>query len=127
MRRWRNSGRMISISRRVVARAAENRFYQFKRKAHDTGRPRMNRLRYIAISSIFTVGFAACDGRREDGSLLIAPFLQGAYYCTGAEEVPGISSDEEAAKYCAKRHETGAPRIEAALTKIGPSVSPSGR
>jgi hypothetical protein len=58
--------------------------------------------------------------------MLIAPVLQGAYYCVGAENDAGNLSDEEAAKYCARRQLTGASRIEAALGKMGPRVSPSG-
>lgn len=62
-----------------------------------------------------------------DSPLLIAPLLQGAYFCEGADLVPGIITDEHAAQYSAERGLTGAPRIEAALSKIGPAISPSGR
>jgi hypothetical protein len=85
----------------------------------------MLRLCYSAISVALIFTLAACE-RPGDRPLLIAPFLQGAYYCAGAEDVPENLTDDEAAKYCADRHLTGAPRIEAALAKIGPSVSPSG-
>lgn len=63
----------------------------------------------------------------DSPSLLIAPLLQGAYFCEGADLVPGITTDEHAAQYSAERGLTGAPRIEAALSKIGPATSPSGR
>lgn len=87
--------------------------------------PRMKRLCYSGVSAALIFILTACN-QSGGRSLLIAPFLQGAYYCVGAEDVAENSSDEEAAKYCADRHLTGAPRIEAALAKIGPSVSPSG-
>jgi len=78
----------------------------------------------VSVALIFTI--AACD-RASDRSMLIAPFLQGSYYCAGAEEVPTNLTEDDAARYCADRHLTGASRIEAALAKIGPSVSPSGK
>jgi len=86
----------------------------------------MHRFCFSGTSVALIVTLAAC-GRTDDRSLLIAPLLQGAYYCAGAEGVPENSSDDEAAKYCADRHLTGAPRIEAELAKIGPSISPSGK
>ena len=60
-------------------------------------------------------------------SLVIAPFLSGQYFCDETDNNPAVTSDEDAALYCASRLENGAGRIAAALDAIGPKISPSGK
>ena len=47
-------------------------------------------------------------------SLVIAPFLSGQYFCDETDNNPAVTSDEDAALYCASRLENGAGRIAAA-------------
>ena len=58
-------------------------------------------------------------------SLVIAPVLSGTFFCEEAI-VQAVADEDTAARVCAHLCSTAASRIEAALSAIGPKVSPSG-
>lgn len=60
-------------------------------------------------------------------SLLIAPFLSGQYFCDEAVDDLAVSSDEDAALFCAAKGKNGVARITAVLDALGPRVSPSSK
>ena len=59
--------------------------------------------------------------------MVIAPMLAGAFFCDEASANPGITSEEQAALYCAANGKTAAKNISALLDSVGPVQSPSGR
>ena len=60
-------------------------------------------------------------------SVVIAPMLHAANWCDEASAVEGVSSNEEAARFCARIGANAAARIESALDRVGPRISPSGK
>jgi hypothetical protein len=60
-------------------------------------------------------------------SLLIAPVLQGEYFCDAAINNPNVQSEDDAALLCAALHKNGAGRIITTLDALGPVASPSGK
>lgn len=59
-------------------------------------------------------------------SLVVAPFLEGQYFCDDAAADASITNDEQAALLCAAAGKNAAARIEHALSALGPASSPSG-
>jgi hypothetical protein len=59
-------------------------------------------------------------------TLVIAPFLEGDYFCDDAANNPDVLTDDEAAALCAAEGETAADRVSAELDSLGPETSPSG-
>jgi hypothetical protein len=88
------------------------------------------RLARLGITVAVLGTLAACDQSDSVARarpLLIAPVLEAANFCSEAVGNASITNDDEAALLCASKGTTGAPLISAALEKIGPKLSPSGR
>lgn len=76
-------------------------------------------------------GLSGCGGNSPSSTteptLLIAPFMEGQFYCDEARASATILPEDEAALLCASIGKNGAPRIRALLDALGPKVSTSGR
>lgn len=88
-------------------------------------------MKRFAIGAILLVAFTACTKESgietpSPGSLLIAPILEGAYFCEDAAVDATVRNEGEAARFCAAKGATAATRISEGLDRVGPKVSSSG-
>jgi Beta-galactosidase len=60
-------------------------------------------------------------------ALVVAPFLDGEYFCDDAVNDPSVQTDTDAAALCAAHGQNAGQRIAATLDAIGPALSPSGK
>lgn len=85
----------------------------------------------LLLAAIMLQWLSACSGdapSSEPGpTLLIAPFVEGQFYCDEAAADVTVKTEDEAALLCASQGKNGARRISALLDAVGPLLSKSGR
>jgi Beta-galactosidase len=94
----------------------------------EAARKRASLIQCLAAGLLIT----ACNGDvvpspPRTATLLIAPLMQGEYYCDDAVNNPNVQTEDDAALLCASLGKNGAERINATLSALGPASSPSGK
>ena len=79
------------------------------------------------LALVLAMMAASSPARAQTHPLLIAPHISGETFCQEAADDTKISNEEDAATYCTLKGQNAASRITAALDKIGPPLSPSGK